>query len=194
MQLNGEKNIHSPRSVVWAALNDPSILSQCIEGCDSLVWVESNKMSGTVQAKVGPVRATFKGEVTLSNIIPNESYTLTGEGKGGVAGFAKGSASIALSDTDTGGTRLVYNVESAVGGKLAQLGARLMDATAHAYAESFFKKLCELIEQPANLSRKSLEPISVTSEPPKLAGIPPWAWASLTAFIIIALLLVLLHN
>ena len=145
MELKGETLIAAPREAVWAALNDPDVLARCIDGVETLTRSGDNRFEGKMNAKVGPVRATFTGAVTLENLDPPNGYTLVGEGKGGVAGFAKGAAEVVLADAagDGGGaaTLLTYHAKSTVGGKLAQLGARLIEGTAKSYAESFFAKL-----------------------------------------------------
>lgn len=137
MEMSGEYRIPASRDKVWAALNDPAVLKECIPGCQSLEKLNDNEMNATVVAKVGPVKATFNGHVTLSNIDPPKGYTITGEGKGGVAGFAKGGANVALKE-DGAGTILNYTASGQVGGKLAQIGARLIDATAKQMADQFF--------------------------------------------------------
>ncbi len=137
MELNGETLIAAPRERVWAALNDPEVLAACIDGVERLERAGENRFEGTMNAKVGPVRAKFTGAVELSEIDAPNAYVISGEGKGGVAGFAKGKASVKLEDAP-GGTRLAWQASSTVGGKLAQLGARLIEGTAKAYAESFF--------------------------------------------------------
>jgi carbon monoxide dehydrogenase subunit G len=137
MEMSGEYRIAAPRAQVWAALNDPEILKASIPGCQELVKRSDTEMAAKVIAKVGPVKATFNGEVTLSNMNPPVSYTIAGEGKGGVAGFAKGGADVSLAE-DGAGTILRYTVKAQVGGKLAQLGARLIDATAKQMADEFF--------------------------------------------------------
>jgi carbon monoxide dehydrogenase subunit G len=142
MEMTGEYRIPAPREKVWAALNDPEVLKACIPGCDSLEKTSENEMTAAVTAKVGPVKAKFTGAVTLSNIKPPESYTISGEGKGGVAGFAKGGADVALTP-DGDATILRYAVKAQVGGKLAQLGARLIDSTAKKMAEEFFGAFSE---------------------------------------------------
>jgi carbon monoxide dehydrogenase subunit G len=149
MELTGEYQIPAPRQAVWDALNDPEILQQCIPGCDSLVKTSDNTFEAAVTAKVGPVKAKFQGAVTLSDIDPPNGYTISGEGKGGAAGFAKGGAKVSLEDSD-GGTTLRYTVDAMVGGKLAQIGARLIDATSKKMAGEFFGKFAELVatEQP----------------------------------------------
>lgn len=148
MELKGETLIAAPREKVWAALNDPAVLARCIDGVETLERVGDNRFEGKMNAKVGPVRATFTGGVTLENLDPPNGYTLVGEGKGGVAGFAKGAAEVSLTEAD-GGTLLVYHAKSTVGGKLAQLGARLIEGAAKGYAESFFAKLKAEVEGPA---------------------------------------------
>ncbi len=144
MEMNGEERIAAPRETVWAALNDPEILKQCIPGCQSLEMTGDNEMSASVKLKIGPVSATFKGSVVLENINPPESYTITGEGKGGIAGFAKGGADVALRE-DGAETVLAYDVKAQVGGKLAQLGSRLIDSTSKKLAGQFFAKFGEVV-------------------------------------------------
>ncbi len=137
MEMTGEYRIAAPRDKVWAALNDPEILKASIPGCQELEKRSDTEMAAKVVTKIGPVKATFLGEVTLTNINPPVSYTISGEGKGGVAGFAKGGADVALEE-DGDGTLLRYTAKAQVGGKLAQLGARLIDATAKQMADQFF--------------------------------------------------------
>jgi carbon monoxide dehydrogenase subunit G len=137
MEMSGEYRIAAPRAQVWAALNDPEILKASIPGCQELDKRSDTEMTARVVTKIGPVKATFNGEVKLSNIDPPSGYTITGEGKGGVAGFAKGGADVSLTE-DGDGTILRYTAKAQVGGKLAQLGARLIDATAKQMADEFF--------------------------------------------------------
>lgn len=140
MDLTGEERIAAPREAVWAALNDPETLKACIPGCQSLSQTSPTELEATVKIKIGPVSATFKGEVTLSNLNPPESYTIAGEGKGGIAGFAKGGADVMLTDEGTE-TLLSYTVHAEIGGKLAQLGSRLIDSTSKKLAAQFFADL-----------------------------------------------------
>lgn len=144
MELSGEHKISAPRKVVWAALHDPDILKDCIKGCQRMEKVSDHALSATVQAKVGPVKATFEADVTIVDPVAPERYTLVGEGKGGVAGFAKGSADVALEE-DGSGTILRYDARATVGGKLAQLGSRLVDTTAKKYAADFFEAFSEKV-------------------------------------------------
>src|SRR5690606_7203753 len=142
MQMSGEYRIEAPRTAVWQALNDPEVLKACIPGCESLEKSGDNQFDATVRAKVGPVSAKFNGSVTLSDIVEAESYTISGTGKGGAAGMATGGAKVRLSDA-SGGTLLNYDVEAKVSGKIAQIGARLIDSTAKKYADDFFAKFRE---------------------------------------------------
>jgi len=137
MELTGEQRINASRAQVWAALNDPDVLKQCIPGCETLEKLSDTEFSADVVAKVGPVKAKFKGHVTLSDLDPPNGYTLSGEGKGGAAGFGKGEARVTLED-DGDGTILRYTVDAKVGGKLAQIGSRLVDGTARKMADEFF--------------------------------------------------------
>jgi carbon monoxide dehydrogenase subunit G len=137
MEMSGEYRIPASREKVWAALNDPEILKASIPGAQSLEKVSDTEMKATVVSKIGPVKATFLGNVTLSNIDPPNGYTISGEGKGGVAGFAKGGADVKLAE-DGSDTVLTYTAKAQVGGKLAQIGARLIDATAKQMADQFF--------------------------------------------------------
>jgi carbon monoxide dehydrogenase subunit G len=153
MEMQGQVEIAAPRARVWAALNDPDMLARCIEGVESLTRVAdpatgNDRLEGKMNAKVGPVRASFTGHVTLTNVVEPESYVLVGEGKGGVAGFAKGEAAVTLAEMSPNHTQLSYRVTSSVGGKLAQLGARLIEGTAKGYADSFFGRLKTEIEVP----------------------------------------------
>jgi len=170
MELQGETVIAAPRERVWAALNDPDVLRRCIEGAEALERVGDNRFEGRLNAKVGPVRASFTGGVDLLNLDPPNAYTISGEGKGGVAGFAKGSADVRLANEPLAdgrtGTRLAYVARSTVGGKLAQLGSRLIEGTARSYAESFFARLKAEVEG-APAADASLEADAAT--PPNLA-------------------------
>jgi carbon monoxide dehydrogenase subunit G len=145
MEMSGEYRIAAPRARVWAALNDPAVLKESIPGCQELTKVSDTEMNAVVQAKVGMVRATFQGSVTLSNLKQPESYTITGEGKGGVAGFASGGADVSLAEDGPEATVLKYTAKGQVGGKLAQIGARLIDATAKQMADQFFSKFAETV-------------------------------------------------
>lgn len=146
MDLGGEEIIRASRGTVWNAMNDTSVLAQCIPGCTELVKVSDNEMSAKSTLKIGPIKASFSGKVTLSDISPLIGYTITGEGQGGAAGFAKGNAIVSLSDHPEG-TLLAYEAKADVGGKLAQLGGRLIDATAKKLAGEFFAKFATVVTE-----------------------------------------------
>ena len=139
MDMTGEFRIPAPRQRVWEGLNDPQILKECIPGCQTIEKVSDTEFAAKVLAQVGPVKANFAGKVTLSDLEPPQSYTIAGEGSGGVAGFAKGSAKVNLAE-DGGATLLHYTVQAHVGGKLAQIGSRLIDATSRKMADEFFSR------------------------------------------------------
>ncbi|MHA7772908.1 SRPBCC family protein [Roseibium sp. M-1] len=144
MDMSGSHRIPAKRETVWEALNDPEVLKACIPGCESLEKTSDTEMTAAVTSKIGPVKAKFTGAVTLENINPPESYTISGEGKGGVAGFAKGSADVRLTE-EGDETVLTYEAKAQVGGKLAQLGSRLIDSTAKKMAEEFFTKFSDMV-------------------------------------------------
>ncbi len=147
MELTGSRQIAADRAAVWAALNDPEVLKAAIPGCQSMSGSPETGFEAIVKQKVGPVSATFHGAVALSNVVPGVSYTISGEGKGGAAGFAKGGADVRLEDAG-GGTLLTYDVKANVGGKLAQLGSRLIDGFAKKMADSFFENFQAAVEGP----------------------------------------------
>jgi len=137
MTMSGEIQLAASREEVWAKLNDPEVLKTCIPGCEELEKTDDGGFRAVAKMKVGPVSARFKGKVILSDLDPPNGYKISGEGEGGVAGFAKGAAKVDLSDKD-GGTLLSYHVDAQIGGKLAQLGQRLVNGTAKKMADEFF--------------------------------------------------------
>src|SRR5215475_11338147 len=147
MDMTGEFRIPAPRETVWKALNDPEILKRSIAGCEELEKVSDTEFAAKVTAKVGPVKARFAGKVTLSDLDPPNGYKITGEGQGGAAGFAKGGADVHL-EPDGDGTLLKYTVHAAIGGKLAQIGARLIDGTARKMADDFFASFAANVASP----------------------------------------------
>jgi|SRR5690606_260128 len=140
VDMTGEERIAAPVQKVWEALNDPEVLKACIPGCESLEKVSDTELTAIVSLKVGPIKAKFNGAVELANLNPPHSYTIQGEGKGGVAGFARGGADVVLKE-DGEGTLLSYTARADVGGKIAQLGSRLIDSTAKKLAGEFFSTL-----------------------------------------------------
>ena len=147
MQLTDQRDIKAPPETVWAAILDPDMLKAAVPGCESMTGTPDTQFEAVVTQKVGPVKATFKGVVTLSDMVPNQSLRISGEGKGGPAGFAKGGADVTLEATETG-TRLSYVVEASVGGKIAQLGSRIIDGFAKKMADEFFTRFQDALEAP----------------------------------------------
>ncbi len=189
MEMTGEYRIPAPRQRVWEALNDPEILKQCIPGCEELEKKSDTEFEARVLAKVGPVKARFKGKVELSDIRAPESYVISGEGKGGPAGFARGSATVHLEEVD-GATVLRYEARADVGGKLAQIGSRLVQGTAKKMADEFFGKFSEVVT-----AREAPEVVPPPT-PPAAPAVPewlqkPWVWvgATLLLFALLAWLL-----
>jgi uncharacterized protein len=146
LTMTGEVDLAAPQHVVWEKLNDPEVLKACIPGCESLEKTAENELQAVAKIKIGPVSATFRGKVELTDINPPHGYTISGEGQGGIAGFAKGAAKVHLAPID-GGTRMIYTVEAQVGGKIAQLGARLIDGVAKRMADQFFERFAEKVNE-----------------------------------------------
>lgn len=219
MELTGEQLIPAPRQAVWNALYDPEVLRQCITGCESVTKTSETDFEASVQVKVGPVKARFKGKVSLTDLAPPNSCTISGEAQGGVAaGFGKGSAKVQLSDAENGATRLTYNVNAQVGGKLAQIGARLIDGVAAKMADEFFTKFNQLVAGPdagGNTAEAAkdlavAEPVSASAtleaipkpaasaapqpETTVTGGIPSWLWITGLIVIVCAATALILRN
>ncbi len=217
MELTGEQLIPAPRQAVWDAINDPEILRQCITGCESVTKTSDTDFEAAVLVKVGPVKARFKGKVTLGDLDPPSSCTISGEAQGGVAaGFGKGSAKVQLVDADNGATRLSYAVNAQVGGKLAQIGARLIDGVAAKMAEDFFVKFNQIVGGPGAAGAVDVsataadEPIAASAalaalpktEPsaaaqpqtPVTGGIPSWLWITGLIVIVCAATVLILRS
>lgn len=192
MQMTGEYRIPATREAVWDALNDPEILKESIPGCEEMEKTEDGGYKAKVTAKVGPVRAKFSGKVDLSEIDPPNGYTISGQGTGGAAGFAKGSAKVRLSE-DGEETILNYTVDASVGGKLAQIGSRLIDATAKKMADDFFSRFAEQVAgEGAAPIETEMEPEPITpgeTEPStRPTGLPAYIWVG---GVIVAVLILL---
>ena len=174
MEMTGERRIPAPREKVWDALNDPAVLKSAIPGCESLEQLSESELKATASVRIGPIAARFKGKVMLSDLDPPNGYTISGEGQGGVAGFAKGGATVRLEEAGPD-TLLHYDVKAQVGGKIAQLGARLIDATAKQMADSFFDRFAATVGAvPAELAPAERGvPATVPVEP---AGMPMVVW------------------
>ena len=146
MTMTGEVQLPASRETVWAKLNDPAVLKSCVPGCEQLDKTSDTEFQAIASIKVGPVKARWKGKVRLSDLDPPNGYKISGEGEGGVAGFAKGGATVALAEKD-GGTLLSYNVEAQIGGKLAQLGQRLINSAAKKTADDFFANFAKAVKE-----------------------------------------------
>ncbi len=196
MNLSGEYRLPLPRTVVWDGLNDPEILKHCIPGCEELTKTEDNGFAAKVGLKIGPMTARFTGKVTLSDIDPPNGYKIAGEGQGGVAGFGKGSAIVKLAEDGAGGTILTYTADSQVGGKMAQLGSRLIDATAKKLADEFFGKFAATVAPPAAAEAPTAiadeTPQTHAISAPQSGGLPQSVWiAALVAAVAVVLWMVL---
>lgn len=187
MRMTGEQRIAAPRARVWEALNDPEVLRQSIPGCQSLEKEDDEHFRATVEVKIGPIGARFNGAVTLSDIDPPNGYTISGEGQGGTVGFAKGGAKVRLSE-DGGGTLLTYEVDADVGGRLAQLGGPIIDATAKRLAGQFFNRFGEVVggAVPAAAVDGQAVPVpAATLVAPRPAGLSfPWVLAMVLAILV----------
>jgi len=179
MEMTGEQLIPVPQAEVWRALNDPEVLKACIAGCEAIERVSDTEYRVTMVAAVGPVKAKFNGKLVLSDLTPPNSYSLSFEGSGGAAGFGKGSAQVSLK-TEGAGTRLTYSAKASVGGKLAQVGSRLIDGVARKMADDFFTAFNEKLAGPA------VRPEGATSAAGKSRIHPAWwvAGALLLAFLV----------
>lgn len=147
MTMTGEVTLPAAKEVVWAKLNDPDVLKACIPGCDQLTKDDDTHFSAVVKVKLGPVKATFRGKVELVDLDPPNGYRIQGEGEGGIAGFAKGGARVALSDAGEGQTLMRYDVEAQIGGKLMQLGSRLIDSVSKKLADEFFANFARAVSE-----------------------------------------------
>ncbi len=200
MDLTGDYRIPAPREAVWAALNDPEVLKACIPGCEELNKTSDTEFVARVVAKIGPVKAGFGGKVTLSDLDPPNGYTITGEGQGGAAGFAKGGAKVRLESVDGGAaTILHYAADAQIGGKLAQIGSRLVEGSARKLADEFFAAFAAQVtaksgtvstEAPATVLSPEAIPVAAAQEAAAAAGataeqaqpeqarrgLSPWVW------------------
>ena len=174
MQMSGEYRIEASRDAVWAALNDPEVLKQAIPGCEEIDKVSDTEFAAKVKVKVGPVSAKFNGNVTLPDLGPPNGYTSSGQGKGGPAGFARGGAKVRL-EADGAATILHYEVNAQVGGKLAQIGSRLIDATAKKMARDFFANFAEVVGGPAP-AEAPVPAAAAAAEAAPAFGVRPRYW------------------
>ena len=192
MRMTGEQRITASREQVWAALNDPEVLQQCIPGCQSLVKEADDRLRATVEIRIGPIGAKFDGVVTLSDLNPPESYTITGQGQGGTVGSAKGGAKVQLAAAGRE-TVLSYEVDAEVGGRLAQLGGPIIDATAKQLAGKFFQKFGEVVGGAQAAPVVAAAEVPVASAPLTVTTVPapaarsgaPWAWIALVVLALV---------
>ncbi|MCX7686284.1 MAG: carbon monoxide dehydrogenase subunit G [Acetobacteraceae bacterium] len=202
MEMTGERRIPAPRAAVWAALNDTEALRAAIPGCESLERTGENELSARVAVKLGPMAAKFTGKVQLANINPPESYTISGEGNGGAMGFAKGGADVSLAEAGPEETILRYQVKAQVGGKIAQLGARLIDSTAKQMADQFFDRFAANLAAARSAAPAAAEVAEAAPAAPKPAaldllgllpkewlGLPRLFWGGLLVWLFILLLM-----
>ena len=164
MEMTGQYRIEAPRDRVWQALNDPDVLRRCIPGCEEVEKTSDTEFTARVQAKVGPVSARFSGKVALSDLDPPQGCTMTGEGAGGAAGFAKGSAQVRLAE-EGAATVLSYTADAKVGGKLAQVGSRLIQSAARKMADDFFSRFAEVVGGDAAPAAEAPAPVSSSPAP-----------------------------
>ncbi len=198
MDMSGERRISAPREKVWAALNDPAVLKAAIPGCETMEKLSDTELKATASVKIGPISAKFAGRVNLLDLDPPNGYRIEGEGQGGVAGFAKGGASVRLV-ADGRDTILSYDVKANVGGKIAQLGARLIDATAKQMADAFFDRFAAQVATaetspdaaaaPAPAPAPSISLLAMIPQEP--GGLPIVAWIGIALFVPVALLLLM---
>lgn len=188
MDMKDSRIINAPQAKVWAALNDPAMLKQCIIGCDSLEANADGVFVAAMSVKVGPVSAKFKGKLQLENVQPPNSYTLKFEGQGGPAGFANGTAGVSLTAENPSTTRLDYTANAMIGGKLAQVGSRLVDAAARKIADDFFSKFDALVAEPvAELAGEAAAVSSTVSPPATKPLLPIWVWVAGGALLLAAI-------
>jgi carbon monoxide dehydrogenase subunit G len=173
MELVGEQMLELPRAQVWQALNDPAVLKRCVPGCDLFEREDENRFRVGMTAVVGPVKARFNGKLMLSDIEAPTSYSLSFEGAGGAAGFGKGNARVTLVDAEGGATRLSYAVNAQVGGKLAQVGSRLIDGVARRMADEFFSRFARALTSDEATASSPAPPQTPTPAPTSAQATPP---------------------
>lgn len=192
MEMTGERRIPAPREAVWQALNDPEVLKASIPGCEHIERISETELAARVAVRIGPMNARFSGRVRLSDLDPPNGYTISGEGQGGVAGFAKGGARVRLAEDGPGATLMTYEVKAEVGGKMAQLGARLIDSTARSMADQFFDRFAARLAGPAPAEAPAAAPARLPlAVPREIFGLPSWVWGSIALWVGILLMMVL---
>lgn len=189
MDMTGERRILATRETVWSALNNPEILKSSIPGCETLERTSENELKATASVRIGPIAAKFAGKVSLLDLDPPNGYRIEGEGQGGVAGFAKGGATVRLT-ADGADTVLSYDVKAQVGGKIAQLGARLIDATAKQMADAFFDRFAAAVAPPISTAAGGVPELQRAGlGAPEIGGLPIVAWLGGAVFLAICILI-----
>lgn len=188
MEQSGEYVVHADRETVWQALNDPDVLARCIDGCQAMRKLNDEHFQAKVKARVGPVSAAFDLDLQLADVEPPQSYRIEGKVKGGPAGFGKGAATVSLQE-EGASTRLTYDVNASVGGKLAQVGSRLLDGAARKMADDFFARFSDVVGTGAPAGAASAPAESAAAEPAREAANQVWFWVA--AFGVLALALIL---
>lgn len=187
MEFKGQYLIPASPKSVWEALNDPEVLRQCIPGCEQIAKSDPTHFSATAVLKIGPVKATFKANLALENLDPPNRCTIRGEGQGGVAGFARGDAEVALTPEE-GGTRLAYTANAAIGGKLAQIGQRLIDGAAKQIADDFFQRFSSAVQAQPSLETAP-QALPESAGVARQEGLAPAVWVTGLIGVIVILLL-----
>lgn len=185
MQMTGEQHVAAPRARVWEALNDPAVLAACIPGCQSLEREGEDRFAAVAEVKIGPIGARFKGAVTLSEIDAPNSYVLSGQGNGGIAGNAKGRAQVRLAD-DGAGTRVSWTVDAEVGGRMAQLGGPIIDATARQLAGQFFRKFGEVVTGGLPAAPAAAGPVPAAAEAAAASAPSTLPWLAVIVVALVA--------
>lgn len=188
MEMQGTRQLAITQQQAWAALNDPEVLRLCIPGCDKIEATAENQYSMAVALKIGPLAAKFNGKIALSDINPPDSYTLSFDGQGGPAGFGKGNAKVQL-QSNADGVELTYSVQASVGGKIAQVGQRLIDGVAKSMAEDFFKRFDEEMQRRHPQAAAGSAADAVAAETPDGSGVPVWVWVAAGVVVVAAILL-----
>jgi carbon monoxide dehydrogenase subunit G len=193
MEMSGEQHIPLPQQRVWEALNDPEILKACIPGCESIDRVSENEYKVAMTAAIGPVKAKFSGKLLLADMNPPNSYSLAFEGSGGAAGFGKGSAQVSLAP-ESGGTLLTYKATASVGGKLAQIGSRLIDGVAKKMSDDFFIRFNKTVAPvpESEMAAGAVHPVLQSDSALAKSAVPVWAWIG--GVIIVLLILMYLFR
>jgi len=192
MDLTGEQHVPAPREAVWRALNDPEILRRSVPGCEEIEKVSETEFVAKVTTKIGPVKIGFTGRITLSDLDPPHGYRISGEGQGGAAGFAKGEAEVRLAPDETGrGTILTYRASADVGGKLAQIGSRLIEGTAQKLVGEFFESFATAVGGPTEEAPEGVPPGAAIPKGSRAErpALPPAVWISGLIVIVFVLLL-----